>query len=423
MKHITKAVFFFSVICNVMGSNSFAQKPTLDITASKRVITLDDEKPEDDLNGKKPDAKKAAELAKQAQELADRTKVQMKIDFVSNGMTPRSYYWSISGIQGEDWILLNGNLSKEASGDGKVQPNSGNLELDFKKIGSYYVSFSVNYVDEKKKKKDQQIEDLQETEITVEYESFITVTNNLDELTQLHADSNFVKLVKRAGDYSVKDKYANDPTPYIFLAKGLYGIYRKDLKVPNIQEPLDEAVEACAVAIERDANGVFNMPVHKMWLNGFQLELLNNGIRYILDETDGYPTMYSNSDKVKTAETLSEMLDACESYSSITRNPMGIKFIEAAIRYNNKDSKTANLIWKTEIPNLLQLSDKAFESWTQADKDALRTGLILSSQCLEKRDGSSLNARPICKKAEKWFEYDKDWIAFYEKAKNSFEPK
>ena len=102
---------------------------------------------------------------------------------------------------------------------------------------------------------------------------------------------------------------------------------------------------------------------------------------------------------------------------------MGIKFVEAAIRYNSRDVKNANLIWKTEIPNLLQLSDKDFESWTQADKDALRTGLILSSQSLEKRDGSYLNVRPICKKAEKWFEYDKDWIAYYEKARNSFEPK
>jgi hypothetical protein len=204
------------------------------------------------------------------------------------------------------------------------------------------------------------------------------------------------------------------------LAKGLFGVYRKDLKDPMIQDPFEEAITACATAIERDENGVFKMPIHKMWLNGFQLELLNNGIRYILDETDGYPSMYNNTDKEKTAETLSEMLDACESYSSITRNPMGIKLIEAAIRFNNRDIKNANLIWKTEIPNLLQLSDKDFETWTQADKDALRIGLILSSQSLEKRDGSSLNSRPICKKAEKWFEYDKDWIAFYEKAKNSY---
>ena len=187
-----------------------------------------------------------------------------------------------------------------------------------------------------------------------------------------------------------------------------------------IRDPFEEAITACATAIERDENGVFKMPIHKMWLNGFQLELLNNGVRYILDEEEGYPIVYSNENKDKTAETLAEILDACESYTSITRNPMGIKLIEAAIRYNNRDAKTANLIWKTELPNLQNLTDKDFENWTQADKDALRVGLILSSQALMKRDNSTINARPMLKKAEKWFEYDKDWIAFYEKKYNSF---
>jgi hypothetical protein len=99
---------------------------------------------------------------------------------------------------------------------------------------------------------------------------------------------------------------------------------------------------------------------------------------------------------------------------------MGIQFISAAVRFNNRDAKTANLIWKTEIPALLNLSDKEFESWTQADKDALRVGLILSAQALIKRDNSTINVRPMLKKAEKWFEYDKEWIAFYEKKYNSF---
>ena len=410
-----------------MGYNSVAQKPTLDISASKRVITLDDEKPEDDSDGKKPDAKKAAELAKQKQELADRTKVQMKIDFVPNGMTPRSYYWSISGVQDENWILLKGNLSKEAAGPGAVSVNSGNLELDFKKIGSYYVSFTVNYVDEKKLKKNQSIEDLQEVELTVEYESFITVTNNLDELTQLHADSNFVKLVKRAGDYSVKEKYANDPTPYIFLAKGLFGIHRKQIKDSNIQNPFEEAIAACAVAIERDASGVFEMPVHKMWLNGFQNYVLSDYILSELDNSEDYAKMYLDDDKAKTAEKLEELLEYSEYYSTITKHPIAIKFVEAAIRYNNKDAKTANLIWKTEVPNLLKIKDKEFDSWTQADKNALRNGIILSSQALgmqakAKSDTSRTIALQLLQKAEKWFEYDKDWNAYTSQFKQE-EPK
>jgi len=362
-------------------NNTYAQKPTLQLKESKRVITLDDEK-------------------------GGNTSIEMRSIFTAAGTKKVSTEWVISGTKDKDWNFVKGDEKSDI------------IEVNFKRVGNYSVSLNVTYA-VKKTLKNGEVEE-EEFDISVDNDNFITVTNNLDELTQLHADSNFIKLVKRAGDYTVKEKYANDPTPYIFLAKGLFGVYRKDLKDPMIQDPFEEAITACATAIERDENGVFKMPIHKMWLNSFQQELLNNGVRYILDEQDGYPVMYTNDNKEKATETLSEMLDACESYSSITRNPMGIKFIEAAIRFNNKDAKNANLIWKTEIPNLLNLTDKDFDNWTQADKDALRVGLILSAQALKKRDNSTLNARQICKKAEKWFEYDKDWIAFYEKADNSY---
>jgi hypothetical protein len=408
MKHLLKSALLISAFCYLSSFTIFAQKPTLDIVASKRVITLDDEKLEEtNQTGKKVDPNKAKEIQEA------KTKVALKANFVKNGVQQRSLEWAVTGIQGQDWEITKGDFTK------------GEVELNFKRVGNYSVSLSVTYVDPNQKLKKGQ-EEPDELDLSVDYDNYITVTNNLDELTQLHADSNFIKLVKRAGDYSIKEKYANDPTPYIFLAKGLYGVYRKQLKDPMIQDPFEEALSACATAIERDANGVFEMPIHKMWLNGIQQELLNNGVRFILENQDDYPVLYSNSDKEKTAETLGSMLEACDSYSTISKNPVSIKFVEAAIRYNNKDAKTANLIWKTEVPNLLNIKDKDFENWTQADKDALRTGLILSSQALlaqaeAKKDTSAATARKIMQKAEKWFEYDKEWIAYYEVKLKRFE--
>ena len=408
MKHLLKSALLLSVFCYLSSFTIFAQKPTLDIVASKRVITLDDEKLEEtNQTGKKVDPNKAKEIQEA------KTKVALKANFVKNGVQQRSLEWAVTGIQGQDWEITKGDFTK------------GDVELNFKRVGNYSVSLSVTYIDPNQKLKKGQ-EEPDELDLSVDYDNYITVTNNLDELTQLHADSNFIKLVKRAGDYSIKEKYANDPTPYIFLAKGLYGVYRKQLKDPMIQDPFEEALTACATAIERDANGVFEMPIHKMWLNGIQQELLNNGVRYILENQDDYPLLYSNSDKEKTAETLGSMLEACDSYSTISKNPVSIKFVEAAIRYNNKDAKTANLIWKTEVPNLLNIKDKDFDNWTQADKDALRTGLILSSQALlaqaeAKKDTSDATARKIMQKAEKWFEYDKEWIAYYEVKLKRFE--
>ena len=408
MKHLLKSALLLSAFCYLSSFTIFAQKPTLDIVASKRVITLDDEKLEEtNQTGKKVDPNKAKEIQEA------KTKVALKANFVKNGVQQRSLEWAVTGIQGQDWEITKGDFTK------------GDVELNFKRVGNYSVSLSVTYIDPNQKLKKGQ-EEPDELDLSVDYDNYITVTNNLDELTQLHADSNFIKLVKRAGDYSVKEKYANDPTPYIFLAKGLYGVYRKQLKDPMIQDPFEEALTACATAIERDANGVFEMPIHKMWLNGIQQELLNNGVRFILENQDDYPVLYSNSDKEKTAETLGSMLEACDSYSTISKNPVSIKFVEAAIRYNNKDAKTANLIWKTEVPNLLNIKDKDFDNWTQADKDALRTGRILSTQALlaqaeAKKDTSAATARKIMQKAEKWFEYDNEWIAYYEVKLKRFE--
>ena len=363
-----------------MSSQLSAQQPSLQLKESKRVITLDDE-------GSKTN------------------RVEMKSIFTPAGTKKVGTEWTISGTKDKDWAFTKGDEKADI------------IEVEFKRVGNYSVSLTVTY-SKSKKLKNGEVEE-EEFDVSEDRDNLITVTNNLDELTQIHADSNFVKLVKRASDYVVKPKYASDPTPYIFLAKGFYGMYRKDLKDPLIPDPFDEAVTATATAIEKDENGIFRMPIHEMWLNNFQSELLDNGIIYRLEDEDGYPILYTNTNKEKLAEVVSEMLDATEQYSTITKNPIGIKFVEAAIRFQNKDAKTANLIWKTEIPNLMKLTD--LENFTDADKDALRTGLILSSQILIKRDGNTANARAILKHVSKWFEYDKDFIAYYEKKYNSFE--
>jgi hypothetical protein len=363
-----------------LSSQLFAQQPSLQLKESKRVITLDDE-------GSKTN------------------RVEMKSIFTPAGTKKVGTEWTISGTKDKDWTFTKGDEKADI------------IEVEFKRVGNYSVSLTVTY-SKSKKLKNGEVEE-EEFDVSEDRDNLITVTNNLDELTQIHADSNFVKLVKRASDYVVKPKYANDPTPYIFLAKGFYGMYRKDLKDPVIADPFDEAITATATAIEKDENGIFRMPIHEMWLTNFQSELLDNGIIYRLEDEDGYPVLYTNTNKEKLTEVVSEMLDAVEQYSTITKNPIGIKFIEAAIRFQNKDAKTANLIWKTEIPNLMKLTD--LENFTDADKDALRTGLILSSQILIKRDGNTANARAILKHVSKWFEYDKDFIAYYEKKYNSFE--
>jgi len=373
----------FSLIGFILiNSFSFGQKlaskdiPSISFSASKNIVVLDDDK--DNVNIVKLDS---------------------KFNSLGTKELPNSLNWAISGNQGKDWELVSGTKSSKT------------IQLKFKKVGSFSISVSVGYSYKNKKGDDE------EDEATFEQENCITVTNNLDELTQIHADSNFIKLVKRAEDFKVKPKYAGDPTPLIFLAKGYYGMYRKELQDPLINDPFDLAITSTAEAIEIDQNGVFDMPIHKMWLTNFQTEILDNGITFNLDSQDGFPIFSVSKDASKNTQINEQIKEAIEQYKSITRNTVSCNLLEAAIRYHTKDTKGANAIFAMEIPNLLKL--ETIDKFTESDIKALKLGVILSAQILSKRDGGNSNACKILDKATIWFEGDSEFVSLYEEKFNS----
>jgi len=373
----------FSLIGFILiHSFSFGQKlaskdiPSISFSVSKNIVVLDDIK--DNVNIVKLDS---------------------KFNSLGTKELPNTTLWEISGTDGKDWELASGTKSSKT------------ITVKFKKVGNYSISISVGYSYKNKKGNDE------EDEATSEKENFITVTNNLDELTQIHADSSFIKLVKRAEDYRVKPKYAGDPTPLIFLAKGYYGMYRKELQDPLITDPYDLAITTTAEAIEMDQNGIFEMPIHKMWLNDFQMEILDNGITFNLDRQDGYPIIYVSKDAAKNTQTNQQIKEAIEQYKSITKNIASCRLLEAAIKYHTKDAKVANTIFAMEIPNLLKLEN--IDKFTESDIKALKLGVILSAQILSKRDSGNSNACKILDKATIWFEGDQEFVSLYEEKFNS----
>ena len=373
----------FSLIGVILiNSFSFAQKPnpknlpTISFSASKNLVVLDDAKKDQNI-----------------------VKLESKFNSLGTKELPNTTLWEISGTEGKDWEFASGTKSSKT------------ISVKFKKVGNYSISISVGYSYKNKKGDDD------EDEATFEQENCITVTNNLDELTQIHADGSFIKLVKRAEDYRVKPKYAGDPTPLIFLAKGYYGMYKKELQNPLITDPYDLAITTTAEAIEMDQNGVFEMPIHKMWLNNFQMEILDNGITFNLDNQDGYPIFSVSKDAAKNTQIKEQIKEAIEQYKSITRNTVSCRLLEAAIRYHTKDAKVANKIFAMEIPNLLKLEN--IDKFTETDIKALKLGVILSTQILSKRDGGNSNACKILDKALIWFEGDREFVSLYEEKFNS----
>jgi hypothetical protein len=356
--------------------NALKDIPTISFSVSKKIVVLDDDN-----------------------DNANIVKLDSKFNSLGTKELPNTTLWEISGTEGKDWELSSGTKTSKT------------ISVKFKKVGNYSISISVGYSYKNKKGNDE------EDEAIFEQENCITVTNNLDELTQIHADGSFIKLVKRAEDYRVKPKYAGDPTPLIFLAKGYYGMYKKELQNPLITDPYDLAITTTAEAIEMDQNGVFEMPIHKMWLNNFQMEILDNGITFNLDNQDGYPIFSVSKDAAKNTQIKEQIKEAIEQYKSITRNTVSCRLLEAAIRYHTKDAKVANKIFAMEIPNLLKLEN--IDKFTETDIKALKLGVILSTQILSKRDGGNSNACKILDKALIWFEGDREFVSLYEEKFNS----
>lgn len=378
----------FSLIGFILiHSSSFAQKPNpkelpnISFSASKNVLVLDDSK-----------------------ENSNIVKLESKFNLI--GTREISRIWSISGIEGKDWKIISGTLKDK------------NIEIEFKKIGNYdvYIEGTYEYKLPVKKGEDEESEE----DIAIyEQENYITVTNNLDELTQIHADSNFIKLIKRADDFRVKPKYADDPTPLIFLAKGYYSLYIHEIKQTLVSDPYDEAINSLSEAIEMDQNGILNTPIHKMWLAEFQNEIFLQGILNKLDENDGYSVFKKLSDKnlkdfdkkEVIEENKAELIEGIEQSILITKNPNAYRFLEAAIRYNAKETKEANAIYKTEIPNLNKL--KNLDGYTETDLAALRIGIILSAQVLYLRDKNYINACGIYNAVVQWFDTEEDFEDFF----------
>ena len=378
----------FSLIGLILiNSYSFAQKPNpkelpnISMSASKNVLVLDDSKANSNI-----------------------VKLDSKFNLIDTKEISR--IWSISGVEGKDWKIISGSI------------NAKNIEIEFKKIGNYDVSIEGTYSYEIPVKKGEEREWEEDVAIE-EQEGFITVTNNLDELTQLFVDRDFLKLIKRADDYRVKPKYAGDPTPLIFLAKGYYALYIDDIKQSLVGDPYEAAITSLSEAIEMDQNGILNMPIHKMWLAKFQNEIFKQGILFKLDERDGYPVFSSlsaknskDSDKKeKNEENKEELIEAIEQSILITKNPNAYRFLEAAIRYNAKEIKEANAIYKIEIPNLNKL--KNLDGYTETDLAALRIGIILSGQVLFLKDKKYTTACEIYSLVNNLIEKERDFEDYF----------
>ncbi|MFM2037844.1 MAG: hypothetical protein RL432_783 [Bacteroidota bacterium] len=342
----------------------------------------------------------------------------VEISFVSpKSLDPKGtkkFQWSINGATeaGKGWTLPKG-----------LTTTNEKLKVYFDKVGNYTVSLTLTVT--VKKKVGEDIEE-EETEYSGETEDFISVRSVFPELAAIYAQKptpDYVKLVERASEYSVKPKFANDPTPHLFLAKGYLGLVKTTNTDPRFESAMEECITSFNTARELDKNGVIFDDEHQRFL----LELET----YIFDENIKDNV---NSDPKTDPDGFDVFMENIDYYNQISFAPITSVFLQAATKYMKKDTKGANLIWNTEIPKLKKYKDldvetsygKKFEDesgtkivLSNIDLQMLKFGVIQSASLMKTRDGNSTKACELLNIVSPWLSDQRDFVQFMTKEFNN----
>ena len=233
----------------------------------------------------------------------------------------------------------------------------------------------------------------------------------------------YVKLVEKASEYSVKPKYASDPTPHLFLAKGYLGLVKTTNTDPRFESAFEECISSFNTARELDKNGVIFDDEHQRFL--IELET------YIFDENIKENV---NADPKNDANGFDIITEFVEFYNQVSYAPITSTMLQAALKYSKKDLKGANLIWNTEIPKLKKYQNLEIETVygkkfkteigtelviSKIDLIMLKIGVMKSAVIMKTRDGNSTKACELIKIVTPWFENDREFTMFLNKEFNN----
>ena len=319
----------------------------------------------------------------------------------------KTYTWTINGSSepGKGWELVKGTtLSGEK------------IKISFNKIGNYSVGLTIVAISGE-----------DENEVSGEVEDFISVRSVFPELAALYAQKpvpNYVKLVEKSSEYTVKPKFANDPTPNLFLAKGYLGLVKSGNPEPRFETAIEDCISSFVAAKELDKNGVIMDDEHQRFLDELQQYLLNENILVNYD-----------ADPKSKPESYDQLVEYIDYYSQTTSAPVCASLMQGYFKYVKKDSKGANLLWNTEILKLkkyVNLDEKT--AYGERYKDDLGNEIILSTvdlkvlklgamkvaQVMKTRDNQ--NPKEACKLLsilEPFLIDDTEFATFYSKEFNS----
>ena len=220
-----------------------------------------------------------------------------------------------------------------------------------------------------------------------------------DDLKILYADANYEKLVKVAESYTLKDRTKKLTLPYVWLSKGLYKISLSGTDDDKYRNAYKDAIKHLGKGIKYDLkyNEGSTISEEREFIDEFQLsleEIIENEVA-----SGGFKKAYGWAIK----------------YQKITTNELGAKFVMGACKYEDQDRTTARTLWQ-EAQKMME-ETKSIESWSKADKNMLKIGILYSAAAMTKSRQED-KAKDLLGKASQWFEEDPDWKEKYDQIIN-----
>ncbi len=217
---------------------------------------------------------------------------------------------------------------------------------------------------------------------------------NYDDLRILYADGKFEKLVKAAENYTTKDKTKTDPLTHMWMARGLYKVSLSGTDDPKFKNAYKDAVGVLGKCVKLDKDGA----VQKEFSEFFD-EFSNALIETIQNEM----------------VVPKKAVGWISKYYKIFPKSVGAKYLEASCKFLDNDKGGANTIWKEADKMLTGVTN--FESWSKAEKDMLRMGIISTAECYVKLKQKP-KAETLLGKVAQWYENDTDFKDAYDRIVN-----
>ncbi|MFK7785596.1 MAG: hypothetical protein AB8B56_10800 [Crocinitomicaceae bacterium] len=227
-------------------------------------------------------------------------------------------------------------------------------------------------------------------------------TRQYKDLVILYADGtydSYKKLVKQAEKYTLKDATKKDPKPYFWMAKGLFKISTSGTDDDNYKNAYKDAI--------------------KFLGKGIKYDLKYNDGDYTREESEFVSmfqmTLFETANNEISGGGFKRGFSWVLKYSKITNNMVGANYLMGACKYEAADKTTAREYWKKAEAELKTI--ESIDSWSQADKDMLKYGVLYSAGAL-KRSRQEDKAKTLVNKVAQWFEEDEDWEALYDEIVN-----